>query len=194
MIEIIRVALGGLTANKLRSGLTILGMTIGVGSVIVLIAVGTGSSAAVTNQIDALGTNVLLVSGAPTLGGLFRGGGGASASAGSGLTVADANALVNRFQAPDVLSASPVVNANSVTLTSGTTTYSAVVVRRHDPLVRGGPQLHDGRRLVVHGRPGPERTLACSWSGRLWSASCSAAPIRSARRSRSTARTSRSSA
>jgi putative ABC transport system permease protein len=124
MIETIRVALGGLTANKLRSGLTILGLMIGVGSVIVLIAVGTGSSAAVTNQIDQLGSNVLLVSGAPTLGGLFRRGGGASASASTGLTVADANALVNKFQAPDVQSSSPVVNANSVTLTSGTTTYS----------------------------------------------------------------------
>ncbi len=122
MIEILRVALAGLTANKLRSGLTILGLMIGVGSVIVLIAVGTGSSAAVTNQIDALGSNVLLVSGAPTLGGLFRRG-GAAASASSGLTVADAGALTNSFQAPDVLSASPVANANSVTLTSGTTTY-----------------------------------------------------------------------
>jgi putative ABC transport system permease protein len=124
VIETIRVALGGLAANKLRTGLTILGLTIGVGSVIVLIAVGTGSSAAVTNQIDALGSNVLLVSGAPTLGGLFRrGGGSTSSSASTGLTVADANALVNRFQAPDVESSSPVANANSVTLTSGTTTY-----------------------------------------------------------------------
>jgi putative ABC transport system permease protein len=127
MIEILRVALGGLAANKLRSGLTILGLMIGVGSVIVLIAVGTGSSAAVTSQIDALGSNVLLVSGAPNLGGLFfrgAGGGGAGAAASTGLTVADANALVNRFQAPDVLSASPVVSANSVTLTDGSTTYS----------------------------------------------------------------------
>ncbi len=123
MIETIRVALAGLAANKLRSGLTILGLMIGVGSVIVLIAVGTGSSAAVTNQIDQLGSNVLLVSGAPTLGGLFRRG-GATASASTGLTVADANALVNPYQAPDVQSSSPVVTANSVTLTSGTTTYS----------------------------------------------------------------------
>jgi putative ABC transport system permease protein len=122
MIEILRVALGGLAANKLRSGLTILGLTIGVGSVIVLIAVGTGSSTAVENQIDSLGSNVLLVSGAPTLGGLFRGG-GSGASASTGLTVADANALVNRYQAPDVQSSSPVANANGVTLTSGTTTY-----------------------------------------------------------------------
>jgi putative ABC transport system permease protein len=123
MIEILRVALGGLTANKLRSGLTILGLTIGVGSVIVLIAVGTGSSTAVENQIDALGSNVLLVSGAPTLGGLFRGGGRGASTAGSGLTVTEANALVNSPQAPDVLSSSPVSDANGVTLTSGTTTY-----------------------------------------------------------------------
>ncbi len=102
MIEIVRVALGGLIANKLRSGLTILGLMIGVGSVIVLIAVGTGSSAAVESQIEALGSNVLTVSAAPTLGGLLGGG-----SSSSGLTVADASALENRFQAPDVQSASP---------------------------------------------------------------------------------------
>jgi putative ABC transport system permease protein len=123
VIEILRVALSGLTANKLRSGLTILGLTIGVGSVILLIAVGTGSSTAVENQIDALGSNVLLVTGAPTLGGLFRRGGGGAASAGTGLTVADANALAGSVQAPDVKSASPIANANGVTLTDGETTY-----------------------------------------------------------------------
>ena len=118
MIETLHVALGGLAANKLRSGLTILGLTIGVGSVIVLIAVGTGSSNAVEKQIDALGSNVLLVTGTPTLGGLRSGG------AGTSLTVADANALDNRFEAPDVQSSSPVVNAGGVTLASGETTYS----------------------------------------------------------------------
>ena len=55
MIETIRVALAGLAANKLRSGLTILGLMIGVGSVIVLIAVGTGSSAAVRTRSISLG-------------------------------------------------------------------------------------------------------------------------------------------
>ena len=78
MIETVRIAFAGLAANKLRSGLTILGLTIGVGSVIVLVAVGTGSSTAVQNQIDALGSNVLLVTATPTLGGL---GGGSGASA-----------------------------------------------------------------------------------------------------------------
>jgi putative ABC transport system permease protein len=119
VIETVRVALSGLAANKLRSGLTILGLTIGVGSVIVLVAVGTGSSAAVQSQIEALGSNVLLVSSTPTLGGLRSG-----ATSTNPLTTADATALTNRFSAPDVASASPVVNANDVTLTYNGTTYS----------------------------------------------------------------------
>jgi putative ABC transport system permease protein len=114
-----RIALAGLLANKLRSGLTILGLTIGVGSVIVLISVGTGSSAAVAKRIDALGSNVLLVTTTPTLGGL-RG----SPTATSSLSVADANALQSKVTAPDVASASPVVNANGVTLTYNGATYS----------------------------------------------------------------------
>jgi putative ABC transport system permease protein len=117
--EILRVALAGLSANKLRSGLTILGLMIGVGSVIVLIAVGTGSSTAVENQIDALGSNVLLVTTGPTLGGLRR-----LQTSSTQLTVADADALQNRFQAPDVLSVSPVATAAGVTLTYGSTTYT----------------------------------------------------------------------
>ncbi len=100
MTETVRVALSGLAANKLRSGLTILGLTIGVGSVIILIAVGTGSSQAVENQIDALGSNVLLITSGPSLGGLrFR---ARRRRAAPQLTQADAQALENRFQAPDV--------------------------------------------------------------------------------------------
>jgi putative ABC transport system permease protein len=118
MIETVRVAFAGIVANKLRSGLTILGLMIGVGSVIVLIAVGTGSSDAVQKQIDALGSNVLLVQSSQGLGGA-RG-----ASSSTALKVADATALQNTFQAPDVASVSPVVTANGVTLTYNGVTYS----------------------------------------------------------------------
>ncbi len=119
MIETLHVAFAGLAANKLRSGLTILGLMIGVGSVIVLIAVGTGSSSAVEKQIDALGSNVLLVTSGPTLGGLRRG-----AVTSTQLTSRDVDALQNRFQAPDVQSVSPVVNATGVTLENANTTYT----------------------------------------------------------------------
>jgi putative ABC transport system permease protein len=117
MNETITTAWAGLAANKLRSGLTILGLMIGVGSVIVLIAVGTGSDTAVESQISALGSNTLTVSAAQSLGGLF--GSGSS----SVLTMADADALDNHFQDPDVKSVSPVESASTVTLTYGTTTY-----------------------------------------------------------------------
>ncbi len=117
MTEALSVALTGLGANKLRTGLTILGLMIGVGSVIVLVAVGTGSSAAVQAQIDALGANTLTISASPSIGGLF----GQSSS--SGLTLADAYALQNHFKAPDVKSVAPVVSASDVTLTYGSSTY-----------------------------------------------------------------------
>jgi putative ABC transport system permease protein len=117
--ETIRVALAGLAANKLRSGLTILGLMIGVGSVIVLVAVGTGSSSAIEQQIASLGSNVLLVTSTPALGGLRSG-----ATSAASLTVADADALASKLLAPDVASASPVVNANGVTIAFNGTTYT----------------------------------------------------------------------
>src|ERR1700722_5501704 len=115
----LRIAWSGITPNKLRSGLTILGMTIGVASVIVLIAVGNGSSKAVQSTIQSLGTNVLVVQ---SRGG-FRGGLGASTASTISLTKADAQALQNPSLAPDVKSASPVVDASDVTLTYTGTTF-----------------------------------------------------------------------
>jgi putative ABC transport system permease protein len=117
--ETLRIAFGGIAAHKLRSGLTILGMTIGVAAVIILVAVGNGSKKAVQAGIDALGTNVLLVQ--PQLG--PGGPGGRSAGGGITLTAKDAEALQNGFDAPDVKSVSPVVNASSVTLVNGSTSY-----------------------------------------------------------------------
>jgi putative ABC transport system permease protein len=131
MIETIRVALGGLTVNKLRTALTVLGLMIGVGSVIVLIAVGTGSSAAVQKQIDALGSNVLLIQSGPSLGGLRS-----ATTSNTQLTQADAKALQSSSQAPDVQSVSPVVNANSVTLTYNGATYSPSTFQGTTPTLK----------------------------------------------------------
>jgi putative ABC transport system permease protein len=116
--ETLRIAWSGITANKLRSGLTILGMTIGVASVIVLIAVGNGSSKAVQSRIQSLGTNVLIV-----MTGGFRGGARANSSTSISLTKQDAEALQSPGRAPDVKSASPVVSASSVKLVYGGSSY-----------------------------------------------------------------------
>jgi putative ABC transport system permease protein len=109
----LRIAWSAIAANRLRSGLTILGMTIGVASVIVLIAVGSGSSKAVQSRIQSLGTNVLIVM--PSGGG-FRLGARPSTGTSVSLTKQDAEALQSASLAPDVKSASPVVNASSVKL------------------------------------------------------------------------------
>jgi putative ABC transport system permease protein len=119
-VQTLRIAWGGIAANKLRSGLTILGMTIGVASVIILIAVGNGSSEAVQSRIQGLGTNVLQV----IAGGGFRGGGRSSGVESISLTKQDAEALQNPGLAPDVKSASPVVDASSVTMVYGSATVT----------------------------------------------------------------------
>jgi putative ABC transport system permease protein len=122
--ETLRIALGGIMANKLRSGLTILGMTIGVASVIVLVAVGNGSKQQVQAGIQALGSNVLLVQAGGARGGPGFFGGGASTIS---LTPADATALQDEFNAPDVKSASPVVTASNTALVAGSVSYTSSV-------------------------------------------------------------------
>ena len=104
--EVIRFALRGLSANKLRSALTMLGILIGVAAVILLVAVGNGSAKAISDRIEALGTNTITV--------MSTGRGGSSSTA---LTVPIANALVDPSLAPDVASVSPVVTASASTMT-----------------------------------------------------------------------------
>ena len=123
LAETLRIALGGIVANKLRSGLTILGMTIGVASVIVLVAVGNGSKRQVQASVRALGSNVLLVQAGGARGGPGLFGGGSSIT----LTQDDATALQDDFDAPDVKSASPVVTAPSTALVAGALSYTSSV-------------------------------------------------------------------
>ena len=59
--EAFRVALGALRANTLRSGLTMLGVVIGVAAVVILVAIGTGTKVKVEQQVQGLGSNLLLV-------------------------------------------------------------------------------------------------------------------------------------
>ena len=111
--ETIRFAIRGVNANKLRSGLTVLGILIGVGAVILLVAVGNGSSQAIEKSIESLGTNTLTISSG---GGRFT----AATSRSTSLTPAMADALVDPRLAPDVKSASPVVTASEDAVYDGT--------------------------------------------------------------------------
>ncbi len=108
--ESVRTALRGLSANRLRSALTMLGILIGVGSVIVLVAVGNGSSVAVQKQIENLGSRLLLV--LPERGFALRGAGNTGPqSQSTALTLNDVKALQDRTNNPDIATVSPVVSA-----------------------------------------------------------------------------------
>jgi putative ABC transport system permease protein len=120
-VEALRMAVQGLISNRLRTLLTMLGITIGVASVIVLVAVGHGSAVKVNSQIESLGTNTLTVMGG---GGFGFGGRGGPASTPQQLTLKDAAALEDRQQAPDILTVAPVVNADSATLSYNGTSYT----------------------------------------------------------------------
>jgi putative ABC transport system permease protein len=112
------MAVQGVLANRLRSLLTLLGITIGVASVIILVAVGRGSASAVQQQIQGLGTNLLTVQ----AGGRFFGRAAASSSSFTFLTMNDVKALSDKAVAPDIKSVSPVVSGNGVTATRGVAT------------------------------------------------------------------------
>ncbi|GMV22863.1 MAG: ABC transporter permease [Vicinamibacterales bacterium] len=86
---VFRIALKALGRNKLRTALTMLGMIIGVGAVITMVALGTGAQVMIEEQVKSTGTNMITVmSGNFTQGGARMGDGNSSR-----LMVADANAL-----------------------------------------------------------------------------------------------------
>ncbi|WP_420614705.1 ABC transporter permease [Candidatus Palauibacter sp.] len=97
--EILRVAMDAIRANKLRSFLTMLGIVIGVGAVITMVALGEGAQRQVENQIESLGTNVLTVRPGQ---GMFRGVRGGSNAR---LTTEDVEAV--RRGAPALVGVAP---------------------------------------------------------------------------------------
>lgn len=113
-LEHIRIAVAGIGHNMLRSALTMLGILIGVASVIILVAVGTGSSATIRRTIEGLGTNLLQINRQFAFGAFGRASAGTLSRAPS-LTAADVAALSDRNQNPDIVAVAPVVNVPNVT-------------------------------------------------------------------------------
>ncbi|SEM35332.1 ABC transporter permease [Nonomuraea pusilla] len=170
-VEILRFALRGLLANKMRSALTTLGILIGVAAVILLVAVGEGSSRSIQQNIQRLGANTLTISPSFSGGGGFGGpGGGGGGNTGPRtqarpLTLADAKALTDRAAAPSVRSVSPVVTAGSATAAYGAAshsvaqlvgTYPSYFEATNKPVEQGTYFFNDdvlaARKVIVLGR------------------------------------------
>jgi putative ABC transport system permease protein len=95
-------ALDSLSSNKLRSGLTILGIVIGVAAVIAMLAVGNGAQNSITGEIQGIGTNLLFV---------FRGG-SEDVRNPKPLTLGDADAMADPYAAPSIQAVAPILQGS----------------------------------------------------------------------------------
>jgi ABC-type antimicrobial peptide transport system, permease component len=122
--ETIRTALEAILSRRMRSSLTMLGILIGIAAVMLTVGLGQGAQAKVRDQINQLGSNLLIVSpGSATSTSGIRGGRGSAST----LTMRDSTALASRVVAPDIAKVAPVVTG-SQSLTAGTTNWTTNVV------------------------------------------------------------------
>ncbi len=117
LIQAILEALESLTSNKLRSGLTILGIVIGVAAVIAMLAVGTGAQETITGSISGLGSNLLFV---------FSGNFSEQVRNPQPLTLSDAEALSDPFQVPSVAAVAPAIQGNARITYGGESTTTQI--------------------------------------------------------------------
>ncbi len=110
-------ALESLTANKLRSSLTILGIVIGVGAVIAMLAIGRGAQSTITGSIEGIGSNLLFV---------IRGGQDDEVRNADPLTLDDADAIGDSFQAPSVIGVAPLLQGSGQVSAQGESTKTTI--------------------------------------------------------------------
>jgi putative ABC transport system permease protein len=121
ILENARTATRALLVNKLRSALTMLGIIIGVGSIIAMVAVGAGAHARVAEQIQSLGSNLLIViSNSVSAPRGVRGGGG------SGSTLTEDDAYAIQREIPAVQAAAPTLSS-SMQVVHGNLNWGVVV-------------------------------------------------------------------
>ena len=123
-LETLRTAAAAVRAHRLRSLLTMLGIVIGISSVVLTVGLGQGAQSEVRKQIDSLGSNLLIVSpGSDTGSGGVRGGFGSAST----LTLQDAQALADPAVAPDVAQVAATVSTTT-SLEADTTNWTSRVV------------------------------------------------------------------
>jgi putative ABC transport system permease protein len=154
--EAIRLAVRALVANKMRSGLTVFGILIGVAAVILLVAVGKGSAKAVQQSIEQLGSDTLTIANGGPRPGVTR-------IQNTSLTMELVDALSDHNAAPDVKSVSPVVTSAQTVNFDGTDhtiaqfvgTTPSYLPAVNDTVARGSSftsdDVKDRRRVVVLG-------------------------------------------
>ncbi len=119
-------ALESLNGNKMRSGLTVLGIVIGVAAVIAMLAVGNGAQASITGSISSIGTNLLFVFSGSADGPPGGPGSGRSGNNDRPLTLSDAEAIADPFAAPSVELVAPAIQGNGTLTYAGENTTTSI--------------------------------------------------------------------
>jgi putative ABC transport system permease protein len=122
-IELVTESLGTLINNKMRSGLAILGIIIGIGSVIALLSLGQATQQSISNQIESLGANLLTVNPGAQQSGAVRGAAGGRTT----LTLEDANAIKTSAQITTIKNVSPEFARRTQVTTGGNNTNTQVI-------------------------------------------------------------------
>ena len=130
ILELVRLAVARLGTSRMRAALTMLGIIIGVASVVALVAVGQGASTGITSRIESLGTNLLTINAGSTFSGGMRGAAGSATT----LTLEDAAAVA---KLAGVAAVSPELST-SLFVVAGTKNTTTTVLGTTDayPTVR----------------------------------------------------------
>ena len=119
-LELVQLAVSRLAAARLRAVLTMLGVIIGVGSIVALVAVAQGATSGITDRIQSLGTNLLTVQPGSTTSGFVRQGAGSATT----LTLGDAEAIA---ALADVAAVAPEVSTQAVVVAGDKNTTTSIV-------------------------------------------------------------------
>jgi putative ABC transport system permease protein len=122
--ETLRTAIEALNARRMRTALTMLGILIGISAVMLIVGLGLGAQRAITDQINALGSNMIIVTPGQTTSSSSGFRGGAQTTS---LTTRDAQLLADRSVAPNVAAVAPTSTTQAALRSSDTTWTSAVV-------------------------------------------------------------------
>ena len=123
-LETLRTSISAILSRKMRSGLTMLGILIGVAAVMLTVGLGQGAQQTVASEINSLGSNLLVVTpGSSTSSSGVRGGFGSATT----LTLSDANLLADQNNCPDISAVAPIMSS-SQSVTSATSNWTTSLV------------------------------------------------------------------
>ena len=122
--ETLLTGLEAIRSHRLRSALVMLGILIGIAAVMLTVGLGLGAQAQISQQINSLGSNLLIITpGSITSSSGVRGGSGSAST----LTETDATALASKIVAPDITAVAPTVQRGE-SLIAGTSNWTTTVV------------------------------------------------------------------